>query len=284
MARAFGSYPHPVLATGLGDVDSVLEVQRASIAIKVDEVQIRFDLILDDPYFQEMLGMAQLAVKARIRSGAAMSVLSVAAKEQLHLGDRRHYSVSFDQSELRGRCTFDILLVATQRIDDYRPPRMSLDFGDAQFQLEQGDVVGVALQIPIDIEKNYDPLNPPLDSCFRFERDNTLSAGFKLDVTTSDHQVTVKMSADVFDRFAVQSSRPAVQIALVMLPALIAALDLIEASNGTYEGLDWHTAITNLAAVHSNGDTDNYVIAQRILEDPLLRALKALDDAEWGDD
>lgn len=284
MARGFGSFPHPILASGLDDVSSTFQVQSATIEFAVETVRIDFDLVLDDDYIHEMLSLGQLALKARVRSGAAMSVQSVAPKLRNDFGARKQYTATYKQTGLRGRTIFDVMLVAAEPIDDYAPPSMSEIFNHAHFSLAPGDVVGIALQIPIDVEKNYDPLNPPFDSCFRFERDPTLKNGLKLDVGASDDQIVVKMCPELFERFGVQASKPAVQIATVMLPALIGALDLIDESDESYVGLDWHTALTKLSAAHGGPDAENYLIAQRILEDPITSALRVLDESEWGDD
>jgi hypothetical protein len=284
MARSFGSFPHPVLADGIGDINSMLRVQDATIEFGIETIRIDFDLILDDTYFRDLLEIGSIVLKARLRSGAAFSVQSENPTLRNDFGARKQYSISYTQSSLRGRSTFDVILVANEKIDDFRPPTMSDVFGDAHFSLLPGDIVGIALQIPIDIEKNYDPLNPPLDSCFRFEKDPTLKSGIKLDVVASDHQIAVKMAPDLFERFGLQVGKPKVQIAMVMLPALIGALDLIDESGQTYAGLDWHTALVKLAESHGGPEIENYLKAQRILEDPISSALAALDESEWHDE
>jgi hypothetical protein len=284
MAKSFGSFPHPVLVDGLGDIESILRVQDATIQFGVETIRIDFDLILDDAYFLDLLEIGSIAIKARLRSGAAFSVQSENPTLRNDFGARKKYSITYAQPSLRGRTMFDVLIVATEKIDDFRPPAMSAVFGDAHFSLLPGDIIGIALQIPIDIEKNYDPLNPPLDSCFRFEKDPTLKSGIKLDVVASEHQITVKMAPDLFERFGLQVGKPEVQIAIVMLPALIGALDLMDESGETYEGLDWHTALLKLAEAHGGSEIENYLKAQRILEDPIGSALAILDDSEWRDE
>lgn len=269
------SFPHPLLSSQLDDVASTFRVTRALRTSRVTSVEVEFDVELDDEDMLRLLENGAASIQARARSGAAFTFVSAEPRLLSKVGSRRRYVVTLKQSSLRGIVTFEIVIVATTAIDGYRLSRQNPVFGDAAFTVRPGDILGVAYRTRFDAVKDYDPLNPPLDACFRIERHDTVKTGFEL-AFDDPTQIVIKIASPGFNAFKLQGGRPEIQIGAIMFPALIGALDFIRASEEELDDSDWYQALANLVRKADVEGLDPYRQAQIILEDPTVRLLEGL--------
>ena len=68
-------------------------------------------------------------------------------------------------------------IIAAAEIEDYRLRSQHPDYGDATFHLQPGDVIADGGYFEFEPDKLFDPLHPPLGSCFRFVSDPRLRKG-----------------------------------------------------------------------------------------------------------
>ncbi|MGR0319454.1 hypothetical protein [Agromyces sp. ZXT2-3] len=276
------SFPHPILSSELDDVDSTFRVAQAQRTARTTTVEVEFDLELDDEDMLGLLedGLARLQFVAR--SGAAFGYLSSEPRLISHVGRSRRYLATLPQDRLRGLVQVEVLIVAARPIPGYRLTRQSAVFGDASFDVRAGDILGIAYRTKFDALKDYDPLDPPLDACFRIEKHETVRRGLELAFDDPD-QIVIRLAPAAFEAFQLQEGRPEVQIGAVMLPALMGALDTIRNADGEFDDLPWFQAVTALVRKAGVEDQPPLVQAQTILDDPAGRLLTRLAELEDED-
>lgn len=84
----------------------------------------------------------------------------------------------------------DLSIVATDEIPDYRLRHQHPDYGDAAFHVLPGDMLADAGSFEFAPDKLYDPLNPPIGSCFAFVAAPGLRKGLSISFL-GDEQVVV---------------------------------------------------------------------------------------------
>ena len=138
------------------------------------------------------------------------------------------------------------------------------------FNLEPGDVLADGGSFSVNAKKLFDPLDPPIGSCFRFVRSTSIRKRIKVSFDGNE-TVDVQIPAQTFDDFRLLSHRPDLQIALVVLPALIETLSFIT-RNGDDEPLEdkaWYIVIEAMVDEHGGWDQSLLDLAQKILESPI---------------
>jgi phytoene/squalene synthetase len=98
----------------------------------------------------------------------------------------------------------------------------------------------------------------------------------------------VTLPTDALHQLRQLTAQPALQIALVVLPALMRTIEFIKDAVDDPEGEDlgdrlWYRAIMDLVEKHGSIDDPALVLAQRILDNPAdigLSAAAALELAE----
>jgi hypothetical protein len=159
---------------------------------------------------------------------------------------------------------------------EHRWQRQHADYGEATFDLKPGDVLADAGSFRFNAEKLYDPLDPPIGSCFKFVRSSSLHKRINL-AFDSDEVVQVRIPAKTYDGFKLFSHRPDLQVALVVLPALMETLDFIKGTRDQ-EPLDdkaWFISIDQLVADRGGWDQSILDLAQKILESPIDTVIRA---------
>lgn len=276
------SFPHPILSSELDDVDSTFRVVHAQRTARTTVVEVQFDLELDDEDMLGMLADGSARLQFVARSGAAFGYLSSEPRLISHVGTSRRYLATLPQERLRGLVQVEVLMVAGRPIRRYRLSRQSPVFGEASFDVRAGDILGIAYRTRFDALKDYDPLDPPLDACFRIERHETVRRGFELAFDDPD-QIVIRLAPDAYKAFQLQKGRPEVQIGAVMLPALMGALDMIRSTDEKLDDQPWYQAVTALVRKAGVENEPPYVQAQTILEDPAGRLLIRLSEQEDAD-
>jgi len=195
---------------------------------------------------------------------------------------------SIDQQLIRELVTAEVRVVASVPIQGHRWANQHVDYGDARFDIEAGDVIAVAGEFTFSAEKFFDPLRPPIGSCFEFIEKPGSKGGLVTDFSKDD-VVSVHLPTDTYRALKQLSDQPELQIGVVVLPALMSAIQFIkeaaaDESGEDFKGSQWYRAI--MGAVERNGSLDDptFELAQRILSNPVDRALAAALDAELQED
>ena len=191
-----------------------------------------------------------------------------------------------NQDDLAGRFRVEPEITAVVANDSYSLVKQNPDYGDTTFAIMPGDLLAHAGTLEIDAEKSYDPLNPPIDACFRFELDPTVPRGIDVDFSEQDY-VVVRIASETYIPFTALAGQPQIQISMIMMPALMAALSFIQGGDAEGDLLDdfgWARALKTLIDRLKVAEASPLVQAQAILDDPIGQAARTLFEVEKGDE
>lgn len=269
-----GSYPHPIIDAA-DDVASIFEILNVLVDPSQQDIEITYEVRTDDPDLIELLD-----------SGAAMHSLRWRCSSTISAGDMKpevtHRTPTgfklkawLDQQLVRGDVIADARVILTKDLNGHRWQNQHAEYGDAQFDLLQGDILAEAGTFNFSADKLFDPLDPPIGSCFRFVRSSSRHKRILVTYDSND-TVDVQIPAKTFDDFQLFGHRPDLQIALVVLPALMETLRFIK-ENSEEEPLEdkaWFNAIEQLVEDRGGWDQKLLELAQRILESPIDTAIR----------
>lgn len=274
-----GSYPHPVLDVS-DDVDSTFEILNVAVTPTVEDVELKFQVRMTDPDIQALLddGRARYSARWACSSTIATGVLDLT--DPTHLADGLRFVTWIDQQDVRRNVRVEVKIIASAPIRDYRLTRQHADYGNATFDLLPGDVIADGGYFDFEPDKLYDPLAPPIGSCFRFVADRTLRRGLAVRFHDDEH-VLVAFPEKVLPGLAAMANRPELQISLVVLPALMQTIAFIKENLDPVSGGEdltdktWYRAVRDLVEGVGSFDDPAFELAQKILGNTLAGALLA---------
>ncbi|WP_343317517.1 hypothetical protein AAFM46_09475 [Arthrobacter sp. TMP15] len=272
-----GSYPHPVLDAS-DDVNASFEMFHVSIAPSIDDVEVKFQLRMDEPLIQALLQDGTARYSFRWSCSSTIATGELGAEVKLHHADSISYVGWIDQESIRGTVRIDVKIIAVRGLEQYRLQSQHSDYGEATFRVLPGDVLADAGYFDFEPDKLYDPLSPPVGSCFRFAVDSKLKRGLSVRFDDDDH-VLVAFPEKVLPGFGMLRNRQDLQISLVVLPALMETISFIkenEAAGDDGEDLTdrkWYTAVRRLIEEVGSFDQRSFELAQKILGNPLDNSL-----------
>ena len=270
-----GSYPHPIVDAA-DDVASDFEVLNVLVDPSQQDIEITYEVRTDDSDLLNLLDSGSAVHSLRWRCSSTISTGEMSPTEYQRMPAGFRLRAWLDQQLVRGDVVAEVRVVAAKDLRGYRWTNQHVDYGDARFDLLSGDILADAGSFQFDAHKMYDPLDPPLGSCFKFIRSTSLRKRIKA-AFDDDDAVYVKIPAKTFDDFKLFAHRPDLQVALIVLPALMETLSFIK-TNGDDEPLDdkaWFVAITKLVEAHGGWEQSLLDLAQKILESPIDTAICA---------
>lgn len=275
MANVRGSYPHPVLDES-DDVLSSFEIDgNPRVRSSLHSLEIDIPVILDDPDIHSYLEQGDLGIVVRWHCPATFEMDQVTPDVVQERGNRRLLRTQIDQGRVYGKVRIEVQLVALRSIPEYILSAQNPDYGDAWFNIRRGDLVGHAGEFYVSANKLYDPMRPPISSCFVFESDpDERQAGLR--IHSMGEVIRVLMPGATHSRFSMQKNRPRVQTAMVLMPALMAALEELKQSRQAGEVLDygWARSLSRLIDEQGIDHLDSFEQAQRLLDYPIDAALE----------
>ncbi|MDB0039016.1 hypothetical protein N9F54_00435 [Actinomycetota bacterium] len=285
MPSSRGSFPHPVL-DHTDDVNASCEVFNINVTPNVEDVEINFQVRMTDPQIQALINNGEAKYSFRWQCGSTIGSGSLDHATATPMADSTRYTSWIDQRSIRGKVSVSVSVIAAQEIPTFHLDSQHADYGDANFHLYQGDLIADFLDFEFDARKLYDPLNPPIGSCFEFVPQDGLKKGLKIHFDSDEH-VLVAFPPDVFNQFKNFANQPEMQISLAVLPALmetIVHIRKVESENSDEElsDIQWARAIKDkIREFDSEGEKTPFELAQKILENPIDRFLSAaMEDTE----
>lgn len=269
-----GSYPHPVIDMS-DDVDSNFEVLNVLVDPSQQDIEITYEIRTDDPDLIRLLKSGIAVHSLRWRCSSTISTGDMKPEVTHRTPNGFKLRAWLDQQLVKGDVVADARVILTKDMDGHSWHRQHAEYDDARFDLLQGDILAEAGTFSFSADKLFDPLDPPIGSCFSFVRS---TSRYKRILVTfdSDETVTVQIPAKTFDEFKLFSHRPDFQIALVVLPALMDTLRFIKESRDE-EPLDdkaWFNSIEQLVEDRGGWDQNQLDLAQKILESPIDTAIR----------
>jgi hypothetical protein len=282
-----GSYPHPVLDTS-DDVASYFDVSNVGVSPSIEDIGLTFDVRTDDPTLMRLLGERKVRVSLRWRCSATLATGEHEPRPLMALADGNQYEFWIDQRQVRGVIIADIRVLVLEPLRGFRWERQHSDYGDAVFDLRVGDVIADGGSVTFEADKLYDPLDPPVGSCFKFVEDTKLHRGM-LVTFEDDETILVRLPPEAHRNLRLLAPRPELQISTVVLPALIQAVSYIQNTlkDGSEDLSDrvWFKAISDKAGRLGGFEGQQAIeIAQKILDYPVDRTLSLETDAGEDDE
>lgn len=282
-----GSYPHPVLDAS-DDVDSDIEVFNTSFSPTVDDVELKFQVRMDDPDIQRLIDSEEARFSFRWKCGSTLASEELEPQHVATHVDSTSFVAWIPQERIRRTVKVEFKVVALGSIKDYHLARQHDDYGGASFDIAIGDVLADGGFLTFEADKLFDPLNPPIGSCFRFVEDKKVKKG--LEVRFDDDEfIIVAFPEKMISGFASLGSRPDLQISLVVLPALMETIGFIKENANQDDSEDlsdrvWYQAITALISQSGALEDRTFDLAQKILGNPLDLSLTTSLSPEEDDE
>jgi hypothetical protein len=202
--------------------------------------------------------------------------------------DSTGYVGWIDQEQIRRTVRVDVKVIATSPLERYQLDTQHPDYANAVFSIMPGDVLADGGYFEFEPNKSYDPLKPPVGSCFRFASDSKVKRGLRVRFHDDEH-VLVAFPENVLAGFGMLKERPDLQISLVVLPALMETLSFIKENKAAEDhgedltGRKWYASLSRLVEEVGSFDDSSFDLAQKILGNPLDSSLTTPLD-EMGDD
>lgn len=274
-----GSYPHPVLDAS-DDVGSDFEAVNFVVQPSHEDIRLVWEIRSDDPDLPGMLERGDVRHSIRWTCTATISTEECEPRIIGRTSNGLTLEAWIDQQRVRGAVDVELRVVAAGSIDGFAWANQHADYDGATFDISVGDVIADGGDVTFHATKLYDPLDPPVGSCFEFHENPEIRKGIRVDVSRDD-VVVVEMGPASWQHFVSLVTSPTVQIGTVVLPALMETLAFIrqtETGTGT-ENLDdcaWYRTIRDLVDEHGGLDRPILELAQVILAHPLDATLEAV--------
>lgn len=276
MTISSGSYPHPVLGH-YDDVSSTFEVVNFFVSPGIEDVEVKFRYKTDDPDLDALIQAGDAILMAWWDCTTTMAAGQLELSVLQEHADGKTYIGWLDQRLVRDRVTVTISVIADKRMPFFSWQNQHLDYGQTTFDVRRGDFLVEAGDFKFSAEKLYDPMQPPLGSCFRITPDPKIKKGMALDFSDDD-QVVVRMSDEMIAGLQEISHRPDLQISLVVLPALMDTIHFIQknesdSADEDLSGTAWYQAIKSRIDALNGAAESGLEIAQKILDHPTTKVL-----------
>jgi hypothetical protein len=269
------------------DVASYFEVKNPLVSPSIEDTGLTFEVRTNDPTLRKLLAERRARVSLRWRCSATLATGEHEPIPRMAFADGHQYEFWIDQRQVRGTVVADIRVLAIEPLNGFRWERQHPDYGVTVFDLRVGDVLADGGSVQFEADKLYDPLDPPIGSCFKFVEDPNLRRGIRV-TFEEDDAILVRLPRDVHRNLRILALRPELQISAVVLPALIQAVAFIQKTlkDGSEDLSNrvWFEAIRNVVDRLSSFDDEPVQIAQKILDYPVDRILSLEADAEEDDE
>lgn len=265
------SYPHPVV----GNRDDVPGAAfQAAVEMSSDKEQIYIDVSAN---------CSSSTITELMADGSATIVLHVECSNTLF---RRAYELSapsmriaIPAENLNDNVEVNMFVRAVRDLSGYTVEAAHSDYDGATFQIREGDILAVGEGYVFHIESDFDSLRS-IGSIMQIEEAKE-DGDFPLRADFNGDKIRVILSKADFKDYKILKGQEGISSALtstIVVPVLIEAIHFWKSgeSGEKEDSLRWMRALrSRIAALELEPETDYLILAQRLLELPLRRALVA---------
>jgi hypothetical protein len=265
------SYPHPVV----GNRDDVPGAAfQATVEMSSDRENVYVDVATK---------CSSSTINQLIAEGAAKHVLHVECSNTLF---RRAYDfaelskrISIPAESLNDAVEANVFVRATRDASGYAVDAAHPDYGSARFQVREGDILAVGEGHIFHIESHFDSLSR-IGSIMQIE-EAAEDGDLPMRVDFNGDKIRIILAKADFKDYKLLKAQEGVSAALtttIVLPVLVEALHFWKSgeAGADDDSLRWMRALrARITALELGTETDNLVLAQKLLELPLKRALVA---------
>jgi len=214
---------------------------------------------------------------------AAKNVLHIECSNTLF---RRAYEfpesskrVAIPAENLNDSVEVNVFVRATRNASGYSVDAAHSDYGESQFDISEGDILAVGEGYIFHIESSFDSLSR-IGSIMQIEESKE-DGELPMRVDFNCDKILIILSKADFKDYKMLKGQEGVSSALtstIVLPVLVEALHFLRSgeSGAEEDSLRWMRALrSRISALELESESDNLILAQKLLELPLRRALTA---------
>jgi len=264
------SYPHPVV----GNRDDVPGAAfQAAVEMSSDKENVYIDVDVK---------CSSSTINQLISDGAAKHVVHVECSNTLF---RRAYEfletskrISIPAENLNDAVEVNIFVRAMRDASGYSVDAAHPDYNGVKFQIRQGDILAVGEGHIFHIESSFDSLSR-IGSIMQIEEAKE-DGDLPMRVDFNGDKIRIILSKGDFKDYKLLKAQEGLSAALtttIVLPVLVEALNFWKsADTDEDDSLRWMRALRGrILLLELEDESDNLILAQRLLELPLKRALVA---------
>lgn len=271
------SFPYPILGKNYDDYLSSKFGVEIIVNSSKKELNVELNVELTNPDLIKLINQKKASVfchlecpKTKYRSIVELSSLK--------------NKIKIENGLLNGYLELAPVIIATQNIPNYFSSYFNKDYNNLSFNIEKGNVLGIAEQFKIPIKKDLGDLSK-IPSIFNIVGDEKIN---KIEVDIYDEKITIKLPLEVhkiYKQFKGNSQYNEIFISTIILPSLMHVLSEIKSGSGgvmnqSMEDFRWFRVIKKKLTELNLDIEDSYDLlffAQEILDMPVTRAVESLE-------
>ncbi|BBM37168.1 hypothetical protein [Pseudoleptotrichia goodfellowii] len=274
-------YPYPVLNYFSDDyINSVFTSN-----LKLDKLGngIIFELTAntDDEGLKELIGkgLAEYVFHIECSSTSYRNIVKSATGTE---------TVTIPESKLNNRVNVCFFIVAKKEIENYSNVNFNPDYEGISFTIEKANILAIAKQYNVEIEKEKDNLAQVPSIFLIIKRESDRKDGIEIEMLQDKLQIS--LSKKDYEHYALLSkgNYQALLHSSIIFPALIYVFENLKKSDlEIYEDFNWFKTIKK---VLNNIDIEldkeslerelSYNLAQKIINFPVSRSLQVMTSLE----
>lgn len=269
-------YPHPVL--GLDDAVSGnfnihLSVKAGKDTIRIEPI---FNLDNDDLNILILNDEAVFTTQVYCRSTMYRNIF----KSNNSVSEK----IIIPTSDLRNEVQLDFFVCASKYIKDYYNSQAHSDYENFTFNINVGEIIAYGGQAIFHANKTPEELKA-ISSFMQIDKydvDNGPIQNFY-----DGEKIIIRLSVNDYDKYLdIAGNQYAEQLlhSAVVLPALMDAINEVNAETGEFSHYGWYRILQGLIEEKGNGNDNPLHTGQKILDNPLNRAFKTIDNLIYTED
>ncbi len=237
----------------------------------------------ENVYIDVVTKCSSSTINQLMSEGAAKNILHIECSNTLfrraHEFAETSKRVAIPAENLNDAVEVNVFVRATRDISGYLVDAAHSDYDAAKFEIREGDILAVGEGYIFHIESTFDSLSR-IGSIMQIE-ESIQDGEFPMRVDFNGDKILIVLSKADFKDYKLLKGQEGVSAALtttIVLPVLVEALHFWKTGEaGTEEdSLRWMRALrSRISVLELESESDNLILAQKLLELPLRRALIA---------
>ena len=279
MEVSYRLYPYPVLAYFNDDYkDSSFEVSAINTFTR-SKITLEFDLLLNNDHLLNLLENNRIDFGIHFECSGTMY-------RQLYRISDTHFEIEIPSAQLNGKVNICAFVLSKEAMNDYTNPDLNDAYAGIQFNIEKNNVLAVAPQIDLIIDKDYDDLKS-VSSIFLISPDFDENAN-QITFLLSD-LIYIKIPVNTFQDFKILSVNPEYSKmlhSLFIVPVLVKIFEMIKSDPEAVDNFSDQRWFRSLNKVLKNmnvsileesfKEKDSLALAQQLADNPIIKTITTL--------
>ncbi len=279
MKRKNSLYPYPVLGTGRKDYINSSFSSNIQNTIEFNSLKINVSFSLDDTVLLQKIknGSAQYAIRIEC---------SDTAFREFYCTSNNELTARISLKNLKNAVTIMPFVVAQKDIPQYRNPNFNKLYKDISININKGNILADGEGKQVYLEDNESAYNNS-DSLFRVQKIKSNDIYIDVNFAHSEY-VLICMGEKLYSQYISLSQNRFKETvcSLTMLPILITLLNTMAHDTTEHEDKIWFNIVKDKLTANGillddlsnqNGQKSALVVAQKIFDGPITRALNEID-------